>query len=82
MPVRFTSRAACWNFAPISELPYHDKNFTRDKTVILYCASGGRSALAAKVLKDMGFGQVYNVGAFKDWVESGGAIERPIEPGM
>jgi hypothetical protein len=30
----------------------------------------------------MGFGQVYNVGAFKDWVESGGAIERPIEPGM
>ncbi len=52
-----------------------------DKTVILYCASGGRSALAAKVLKDMGFGQVYNVGAFKDWVESGGAIEKPTEPG-
>ncbi len=61
--------------------PYHDKNFAKDKTVILYCASGGRSALAAKVLKDMGFGQVYNVGAFKDWVESGGAIEKPTEPG-
>jgi L-alanine-DL-glutamate epimerase-like enolase superfamily enzyme len=25
---------------------YHDKNFDRDKSVILYCASGGRSALA------------------------------------
>src|SRR4030088_2415054 len=62
------------------ESPYHDKNFAKDKTVILYCASGGRSALAAKVLKDMGFGQVYNVGAFKDWVESGGAIHRPTEP--
>jgi rhodanese-related sulfurtransferase len=60
------------------ESPYHDKNFAKDKTVILYCASGGRSALAAKVLKDMGFSQVYNVGAFKDWVESGGATE----PGM
>jgi len=47
------------------ESPYHDKNFAKNKTVILYCASGGRSALAAKVLKDMGFGQVYNVGAFR-----------------
>jgi rhodanese-related sulfurtransferase len=62
--------------------PYYDKNFAKDKTVILYCASGGRSALAAKLLKDMGYDQVYNVGAFKDWVESGGAIEKPIEPGM
>jgi rhodanese-related sulfurtransferase len=64
------------------ESPYHDKNFAMDKTVILYCASGGRSALAAKVLKDMGYDQVYNVGAFKDWAESGGTIEKPIEPGM
>jgi rhodanese-related sulfurtransferase len=64
------------------ESPYHDKNFAKDKTVILYCASGGRSALAAKVLKDMGYGHVYNVGGFKDWVEGGGAIEKPIEPGM
>jgi rhodanese-related sulfurtransferase len=62
--------------------PYYDKNFAKDKTVILYCASGGRSALAAKVLKDMGYDHVYNVGAFKEWAESGGVIERPIEPGM
>jgi len=62
--------------------PYHDKNFVKDKTVILYCASGGRSALAAKVLKDMGYSQVYNVGAFKDWAEHGGEVEKPIEPGM
>jgi rhodanese-related sulfurtransferase len=58
------------------ESPYHDKNFAKDKTVILYCASGGRSALAAKVLKDMGYPHVYNAGAFKDWAESGGAIEQ------
>jgi len=25
----------------------------------------------------MGYGKVYNVGAFKDWAESGGAIEKP-----
>lgn len=62
--------------------PYHDKSFSRDKTLILYCASGGRSALAAKALKDLGYGQVYNVGAFKDWAEHGGEVEKPIEPGM
>jgi rhodanese-related sulfurtransferase len=64
------------------ESPYHDKNFAKDRTVILYCASGGRSALSGKVLKDMGYSHVFNVGAFKDWAESGGPIERPIEPGM
>jgi rhodanese-related sulfurtransferase len=56
--------------------PYHDKNFSMDKTVILYCASGGRSALAGKLLKDMGYPRVYNAGAFKDWAESGGAVEK------
>jgi rhodanese-related sulfurtransferase len=62
--------------------PYHDKSFAKDKTVILYCASGGRSALSGKVLKDLGYAQVFNLGAFKDWVESGGAVDHPIEPGM
>ena len=57
------------------ESPYHDKNFARDKTVIVYCASGGRSALGGKALKDMGYAHVYNLGGFKDWVESGGAVE-------
>jgi len=64
------------------ESPYYDKSFARDKTIIIYCASGGRSALAGKVLKDMGYGQVYNMGAFKDWADSGGAVEKPIDTGM
>jgi rhodanese-related sulfurtransferase len=57
------------------ETPYHDKQFDRQKTIIVYCASGGRSALAGKTLKDMGYGEVYNLGAFKDWVESGGPVD-------
>jgi rhodanese-related sulfurtransferase len=60
------------------ESPYHDAQFARDKMVIVYCASGGRSALAGKVLKDLGYDRVYNLGAFKDWAESGGAIDRFI----
>ena len=59
------------------ESPYHDPSFTRDKTLIVYCASGGRSALAGKLLKDLGYERVYNLGGFKDWAESGGAIDKP-----
>jgi len=55
--------------------PYHSPAFDPGKTVILYCASGGRSALAGKALKDLGYRDVRNLGAFKDWVEAGGATE-------
>jgi rhodanese-related sulfurtransferase len=60
--------------------PAHDKNFAKDKTLILYCGSGGRAALAGKMLKDLGYERVYNLGAFKDWAESGGAVEQPDVP--
>ena len=69
-------------FRADSETPYHDKHFDKNKTVMVYCASGGRSALSGKVLKDMGYAQVYNLGAFKDWTDAGGAVEMPLEPGM
>jgi rhodanese-related sulfurtransferase len=59
------------------ESPYHDHLFAKDKPVIVYCASGGRSALSGKTLKDMGYARVYNLGAFQDWVASGGAYEKP-----
>jgi len=64
------------------ESPYHDKNFSKDKTIVVYCASGGRSALSGKVLKDMGYANVFNLGAFKGWADAGGAVDHPIEPGM
>ncbi len=55
--------------------PYHNEALSKDKTVILYCASGGRAALGGKALMDLGYRDVRNLGAFKDWVESGGATE-------
>lgn len=57
------------------ELPSHDGNFTKDKNVILFCGSGGRAALAGKLLKDLGHEKVYNLGDFKDWADSGDQIE-------
>ena len=58
------------------ESQYYEKAFDRDKTVLVYCASGGRSALTGKTLQDLGYKDVRNLGAFKDWVESGGAVEK------
>src|ERR1043166_6503409 len=48
------------------ESPYHNPAFQKDKTVLVYCASGGRSALSGKTLKDFGYGQVFNIGGFKE----------------
>ena len=56
--------------------PYHNPEFNRDRPVIVYCASGGRSALAGKVLQDLGYRNVRNLGAFKDWAEKGGPVEK------
>lgn len=58
------------------EAPSHDKAFDRSKTIITYCASGGRSALAGKTLKDMGYEKVMNLGGFAGWVEAGGEVEK------
>jgi rhodanese-related sulfurtransferase len=54
----------------------YDKNFDPSKTVVAYCASGGRSALVGKTLKDMGFSNVRNLGGFKGWVDAGGEVEK------
>jgi rhodanese-related sulfurtransferase len=56
--------------------PLHDDRLDRNKTVILYCASGGRSALAGQTLKAFGFGDVRNMGGFNDWDQE----NFPIEP--
>ena len=56
--------------------PSHDKNFGKDKNVIVYCGSGGRAALSGNLLKDMGYERVYNLGGFKDWADAGGEVEK------
>ncbi len=53
------------------ESPYHDPHFSKDKTVVLYCASGGRSALSGQALQELGYAKVHNLGAFKDAVDAG-----------
>lgn len=56
--------------------PLHDANLDRAKTIVAYCASGGRSALVLKTLHDMGYADVRNLGGFKAWLDAGGAVEK------
>jgi rhodanese-related sulfurtransferase len=58
-------------FRADTESPYHNPAFQKDKTVLVYCASGGRSALVGKTLKDFGYGAVYNIGGFKELADAG-----------
>lgn len=56
--------------------PYAKPIFQEDKTFVFYCASGWRSALAAKTAQDMGLAPVAHVaGGFTAWREAGGAVE-------
>jgi rhodanese-related sulfurtransferase len=63
-------------FKADSTAPSHDPAFRKDRTVVVYCASGGRAFLAGKTLKDMGFADVRNLGGFKGWADAGGAVEK------
>lgn len=52
--------------------PYHNTAFAPTRRVILFCASGGRSALGADTLQQMGYTNVAHLdGGMKAWSESG-----------
>ncbi len=54
----------------------HNPVFASGKTLVIYCASGGRSTLATKTLVDMGVPNVVNLaGGFAAWKEAGGPID-------
>jgi rhodanese-related sulfurtransferase len=55
---------------------YHQEGFAPDRRVIVHCASGGRSALAAKTLQEMGYTNVAHLdGGITAWADAG----RPVE---
>jgi rhodanese-related sulfurtransferase len=56
--------------------PMHKPELTSGKKLVLFCGSGGRSALAAKTLKGMGIENVAHVGGgFGAWQKAGGPTE-------
>ncbi|HEX4802659.1 MAG TPA: molybdopterin-synthase adenylyltransferase MoeB [Myxococcaceae bacterium] len=51
----------------------------RDEPLVLYCAGGTRSALAAKTLREMGYQNVSSMaGGYNRWSDSGFPVEKPF----
>lgn len=60
------------------ESPYAKPVFQEAKRFLFYCASGWRSALAARAVQEMGLAGVAHIGGgFTAWREAGGAVEMP-----
>ena len=58
------------------ESPLHKPELASGARLLLYCASGGRSALAARALVDMGVENVAHIaGGFAAWKEAGGPVD-------
>lgn len=59
------------------EGPMHVEALASGKRLVLYCASGGRSALATKTLMDMGIRNICHIaGGLAAWTEADGPITR------
>lgn len=56
--------------------PYYKPELKPDSRVILHCASGGRSALAAHTLRELGYKNVAHLdGGFKAWQAAGKPVK-------
>ena len=51
---------------PVGELAGRLSEIPKHASVIVYCASGGRSAMAARMMKQAGYGDVINAGGLDD----------------
>ncbi len=55
---------------------YYRNVFKPEQRYVLYCAGGGRSALAAKTMKDMGYGNIGHLEpGFGGWEDAGMDVE-------
>ncbi|MDQ2668588.1 MAG: MBL fold metallo-hydrolase, partial [Gemmatimonadota bacterium] len=63
---------------PLGSLPDRLNELSRDRPVVVHCQGGGRSSIAAGILKANGFDDVANlVGGFGEWARAGLEVERP-----
>jgi rhodanese-related sulfurtransferase len=61
----------------LTQLGLQAASIERDRPVVFYCRSGGRSAMATDAFRNAGFDAHNMVGGLLDWQAAG----LPIEPG-
>jgi hydroxyacylglutathione hydrolase len=65
------------HLVPLAELPDRIAELPTDRPIAVHCQGGGRSAIAASLLRAKGVSEVANVtGGFGDWVKSGLPVDR------
>jgi rhodanese-related sulfurtransferase len=80
IPGSFSCTRGMLEFWIDPESPYAKPIFQENKKFIFHCASGWRSALAAKTAQDMGLKPVAHLGGgFNAWRDAGEAVEN-VEP--
>ncbi len=71
---RSTPHAACWSFEihGLVDRSRHNLNVPHEDTpIVLYCGTGGRSALAAKTLEELGYTNVKSMaGGIVAWAQA------------
>ena len=68
VPRAFHAPRGMLEFWADPDSPYHKPVFQTDKRLVLFCASGLRSALAVRTLQDMGMENVLDMeGGFTEW---------------
>jgi rhodanese-related sulfurtransferase len=76
MPGAFHAPRGMLEFWIDQDSPYHKPIFNQDKKYVFFCAGALRSALAAKMAKDMGLSPVAEIaGGFGAWKKAGGPVE-------
>ena len=56
-----------------------NKRLPQDRTIVVFCKSGSRGALATQLLREYGYKKVYNLlGGLEGWIEAGFTIETPL----
>ncbi len=79
LDVRTPSEYASGHIENAVNLDYYDDafeetldNYDRNKTYLIYCRTGNRSAAAMKIMKNLGFTNVYNMqGGINVWISAG-----------
>ena len=68
VPGAFHAPRGMLEFWADPDSPYHKPVFRTDKKLVLFCASGLRSALAVRTLQEMGMDNVLDMeGGFTEW---------------
>lgn len=60
---------------PVQVLAQRLEELPRDRPIVIYCRSGNRSAQAARILAEVGFTDLYDLGGIIDWTAAGYPIQ-------